>query len=631
MKSPNYIFPTLIILVSSFLILNGSNFTPVKASDGTYPGGRYFKMSPRVTEDDYKAKTVILKISDDHRVYCSPQQISIAPLRDLLKSIGSTGVKLMFPHSDRPEREKNKYGMKYADLSLIYEFKYTGDMSEVEVINRIYALGISEYVQPYYIHHEYFTPNDPQVGSQYHIGSVKAYQAWDIQKGDPNVTVAIVDSGSDTDHEDFVTQLKYNAGETLDGTDSDGDGYIDNNLGWDFVDEDNNTQMLGSNHGVHVAGCAVAATDNGVGISAPAFGCSYLPIKAGDGGTIGFGYPGITYAADHGASVINCSWGGPGGGQLGQDVIDYATINKDALVVAAAGNDNSEDLSYPCAYNGVLNVGSTASNDTKSGFSNFGYTVDLCAPGSNVWATDNNDGYTSMSGTSMASPVAAGCAALLRSEFPFLDALQTAEQLKVTCDNIYPVNNPAYADKLGAGRINLYNAVSGIALPSIVMTESNVTDKGDEAFVVGDTISIDGIFINFLAPAGPITATMTSQSANVQVVDGTTSLGSISAFGGSANNAADPFTIKILPGASLNEKVVLEIELTDGSYTTTVFFQVIVNVDYINVTINEVATSITSKSLTGFNDFSSQLEGLGFFILMTSQEQVTISCLTAVL
>lgn len=629
MKSPNYIFPILIAFISSVLILNGSSYTYVKASDGINPGTSYFKMSPRVTADDYKSKTVILKINQELRPYCNPQQISLAPLQNLLNDIGATGVKLMFPHSDRPTERVNKYGMKYADLSLIYEFKYTSDKDLVEVINSIHALGISEYVQPYYIHKLHYTPNDPQIGSQYHIARVKAYQAWDIQKGKSSVTVAIIDSGSDADHEEFIDQLAYNTGETLDGTDSDGDGYIDNNLGWDFVDDDNNTQMAGSNHGVHVAGCAVAATDNGKGVAGPAFGCSYLPVKAGDGSTIGFGYPGITYAADHGASVINCSWGGAGGGQLGQDVITYATINKDALVVASAGNDAVEDVSYPAGYEYVLNVGSTASNDTKSGFSNYGYTIDLCAPGSSIYATDNDDGYTTMSGTSMSSPVAAGCAALVRSEFGFLDALQAAEQLKVTCDNIYPVNQSAYQDKLGAGRINLFNAVSGITLPSIVMTEDNVTDNGDEAFVVGDTLSIDGIFTNFLAPSGPITATISSQSAYVAVINASTSLGAIGAFGGSANNAADPFTVTILPGAAFNEKATFEIELTDGSYTTSVFLTIIVNVDYINIAINEVATSITSKSLTGFNDFSSQLEGLGFvypYSITGTGENILFDC-----
>jgi len=629
MKSPNIIFPTLILLLSSMLILNGSEYMSATASDGIHERNSYFTMSPRVTEDDYKAKTVILKINQELRPYCGSDHISIAPLQQLLNSISANGVKRMFPQAEKPVRELNKYGMKYADLTLIYEFKYSGDMDLVKVINKIYALDIVEYVQPYYTHKLFYNPNDPQIGNQYHINKVKAPQAWDIQKGNPNITVAVVDSGSDVDHDEFLPQFAFNTAEILDGTDTDGDGFIDNNLGWDFVGDDNNTQMAGSNHGVHVAGCAVASTDNGIGVAATGFGCSYLPVKAGDGQTIDFGYVGITYAADHGASVINCSWGGAGGGQLGQDVIDYATLNKDALVVAAAGNDGVETVFFPAGYNFVLNVASTNSSDAKSSFSNFGFTIDVCAPGSSIFATDNNSGYTTMSGTSMASPVAAGCAALVRSEFGFLDALQAAEQLKVTCDNIYPLNPPVYLDKLGAGRVNLFAAVSGITQPSVSMIERNVSDGGDEAFVVGDTLTIDGIFTNFLAPTGSVTATLTSQSANVQVVDGSTLLGAIGAFGGSADNVADPFKVVILPGASFNEKVTFEIFLTDGSYSTSMFFEVIVNVDFINITINDVATSITSKSLIGFNDFSTQNEGLGFiypFSIQGTGENVLFDC-----
>ena len=181
------------------------------------------------------------------------------------------------------------------------------------------------------------------------------------------------------------------------------------------------------------------------------------------------------------------------------------------------------------------------------------------------------------------------------------------------CDDIYPLNNSAYADKLGAGRVNVFAALNnGITKPSIVMTERNVTDNDDEAFVVGDTIEIAGIFTNFLAPTGPVTGTLTASSVNVSIVDGSISLGAFGPFGDTASNYSDPLQIEILSGAQFNEKVSFELELTDGSYTTSIFFDIIINVDYINININDVATSITSKSLIGFNDFSSQNEGLGF-------------------
>jgi serine protease len=111
-------------------------------------------------------------------------------------------------------------------------------------------------------------------------------------------------------------------------------------------------------------------------------------VVAGGAGYIIGGYEGITYAADHGASVINCSWGGAGGGSFGQDVIDYATLTKNALVIAAAGNDGADAAFYPAAYTYVLSVAATNSaNDSKASFSNYNYTVDICTPGNTIYST----------------------------------------------------------------------------------------------------------------------------------------------------------------------------------------------------------------------------------------------------
>lgn len=567
----------------------------------------YFKFPERIQEGDYEEKTVVLKVKPKYSSICSQTS-----LNNYLIDLGAKPIKRKFPHAQKPERELNAQGLKYADLTRIYQFTYTADVPLETVINTLYAMNIVEYAEPNYIMKPLYTVNDPSLGQQYHINKIKANLAWDINKGDTNVVIGIVDSEIQYDHPDLSPNIKYNYADPIDGIDNDGDGYTDNFRGYDLGEGDNNTKSTSNIHGSHVSGCASPATDNGVGVAGPGFNCKLLPVKiANSSGSLIAGYEGIQYAADHGAKVINCSWGSAGGGQAGQDVIDYVTINKDALVVAAAGNDGNEIELFPAAYNYVLSVAATTSSDKRASFSSYGTWVDVSAPGENIYATYPTNSYSFLSGTSMASPVTAGAAALVKSNYPFLNALQVGEQLRVTCD---PMNTETQwvAGKMGKGRINLFAAVSGLSSPSIVMTQRAITDNGDEAFVPGDTLDITATFVNYLLASGNITATLTTTSPTfITVVDGNTSLGSI-AMMGTANNNADPYRVVIKPGTPINSKATFEVNLTDGSYSTKAYISFTINVDYINIAINEVATSITSKSLIGFNDFSTQLEGLGF-------------------
>jgi serine protease len=175
------------------------------------------------------------------------------------------------------------------------------------------------------------------------------------------------------------------------------------------------------------------------------FKCKLMGIKSsadndtrgpGGQGYIITGYEGIRYAADRGCAVINCSWGGGGGGQFEQDVITYATVNKNALVVCAAGNESSSGSFYPASYKYVLSVASTNSSDVRSSFSNYGNNIDICAPGSSIYSTLWNNSYATFDGTSMASPIAAGVCAIVKSQFPTYTAMQVGEKVRVNCDNI---------------------------------------------------------------------------------------------------------------------------------------------------------------------------------------------------
>ncbi|HVA98532.1 MAG TPA: S8/S53 family peptidase, partial [Bacteroidia bacterium] len=356
---------------------------------------------------------------------------------------------------------------------------------------------------------------------------------------------------------------------------------------------------------------ADAATDNANGIAGVAFKCKFLPVKIANAtGILTAAYEGIQYAADHGCAIINCSWGGTGGGPYGQSIITYATINKNALVVAAAGNDGLNEEFYPASYQYVINVASVGSGDVKSSFSNYGHQIDVCAPGESIISTWPVNSYTNESGTSMASPCAAGVAAIIKSYFPSYTALQVGEQLKISCDSILSVNT-SYPNELGYGRVDMYKALTDTTSSSVEFSNMHITDNNDNVFKTGDTLRISGDFTNYLKPTTNLVATLSViSSPYVTILSNTSTLGVIPTLGVKNNNST-PFEVLIKSNAPFNQAINFKITMTDGSYTSYYYFSITVNADYINVTINDINTTITSKGLIGY-DGNNQTLGLGF-------------------
>ncbi|HLC82216.1 MAG TPA: S8/S53 family peptidase, partial [Bacteroidia bacterium] len=246
------------------------------------------------------------------------------------------------------------------------------------------------------------------------------------------------------------------------------------------------------------------------------------------------------------------------------------------------------------------------------------FTADVCAPGTTINSTYPTNSYSSLTGTSMASPFAAGVAGIIKSYFPTYTALQVGERLKVTCDNIYPLHSPVYAYKLGNGRVNLFKALTNANTPSVVMTSRTVVDNNDNTFVANDTMRISGNFTNYLAPTVNLTATLSSTSPFVTVLDGATTLGAVGTLG-VANNTADKWTVRILPTAPLNSSILFRITYNDAStgYSAVEHFYITVNVDYVNITINDVFTTIGSNGRIGYSQ-NGQTGGLGFNYLGTA-------------
>lgn len=579
-----------------------------------------FSMPSGIKPGDYMEKTIILKVKPAYRSLCSIDKINDPSFVQLYSSVGGTGLKKKFPLEREPERKVNEQGQAYADISLIYEFRYTVNADLGKIINTFKSLGIFEYAEPHYIPKAAFTPNDPSLGMQYAITRIQAPAAWGVNtttaRGDTNIVIGITDTGTEPTHSDLKNNIKHNYADPVNGTDDDGDGYTDNFSGWDVGMMDNDPTWQGSQHGVHVSGIAAASTNNGTGIAGVGFNCKFLPVKIADAsGALIAAYEGIQYAAAHGCAVINCSWGGAAGGQFAQDIVTYATINNNALVVAAAGNDGLQEDFYPASLQYVISVANTNNSDVAAASTNYGYNIDVCAPGENIYATYPPNTYSSLSGTSMASPCAAGAAAIIKSFYPTYTALQVGEQLKVTCDNIYPSNSATYAAKLGEGRVNLYKALTVNSSPSIVVTNRTDTDGNDNSYVGNDTLQIRADFVNYLAPASNVTVTLNAiggTAPNVTVVDGTTTLGAMGTLA-SANNNADPFKVRIKPTAPLNTVITFRLTIADAAtgYSQQEFFTMIVNVDYVNITVNDVYTTMTSNGRIGYNA-DNQSGGLGF-------------------
>jgi len=215
--------------------------------------------------------------------------------------------------------------------------------------------------------------------------------AWDLETGDPDVIVAVVDSGIDMVHPDLAANIWTNPGEIENGIDDDGNGYIDDIRGWDFI-EDDNRPVDSHGHGTHVAGIIGAVGDNGTGMVGVNWQVSIMPLRfitAADYGTTADAIEAIEYACDNGADVINLSWGGPGYSQALKDAIDVA----DALVVCAAGNAGNEldsTPTYPASYDSanILTAAASDEDDHPAAFTNFSDSLaDVAAPGTNIYST----------------------------------------------------------------------------------------------------------------------------------------------------------------------------------------------------------------------------------------------------
>jgi len=345
-----------------------------------------------------------------------------------------------------------------------------------------------EYFEPNYLRAMHVTPNDPLYPLQlFPLSSIQ--EAWDYSTGSPLIVVGVVDSGILREHPDLIANLYINPNEAMDGTDTDGNGYIDDWCGWDFVHapemsdlglgdflEPDNDVTDENFHGTHVAGIVGAAGNNGIGVTGVCWNVRIMPLRAGFRTTTGSGYlqdddaaAAIIYAADNGCNVINMSWGDPNYSAIIADACQYA-YDRGVVLVASAGNDAGPTLNYPAKLSTVISVGAINKYRALAGFSSYGSDLDLVAPGEQILSTYKltaNEMYYEMNGTSMSAPHVTGSVALLLGLQPGLSPEEVRARLLSTTDDL---GDPGFDIRYGHGLLNTRRLLESFNPPMIEIT-----------------------------------------------------------------------------------------------------------------------------------------------------------------
>ncbi len=465
------------------------------------------------------------------------------------------------------------------DLYNIYILKLPKDKEVLSVIEEYKANNNVEYAEPNYMYNTCETiPNEyanrsALAATQWGLDKINAPGGWDIEAGSENVVIAVIDSGLDLNHPDLVNNIWVNGDEiSSNGIDDDSNGYIDDVNGWDFINDDS-SPMDDNGHGTHCSGIASAVTNNSLGVAGVSWRSKIMALKFLD--SAGYGnnvdaIEAINYAADNGVKVISNSWGGGAYSQSLQDAINYA-YSKGCVVIAAAGNDDTNVSFYPAAYNNVVAVSATQSDDTKASFSNYGEWVDVSAPGADVYSTlwDNTYGYKS--GTSMACPFVSGLASLIFSHNPGWSNSSVIEQIMGSIDNINPLN-PRYVGLLGTGRINIFQALTFTPAPRIFVINYNGEPAPDR------TVDVVVMLNNIWSAATGVVATLSTADSYGTIVSNTSNFGAI-ASQSKVDNSSNPFRVFIRPDCPLGHPINFTVNISaDGGYSTAASLSLFVHV-----------------------------------------------------
>lgn len=509
---------------------------------------------------------------------------------------------------------KSKTGSQTTGLRNIYYASYNGEHSAHLMAELISDYDMVAYAEPKYLHYVSGEPNDSLYFRQRdNYNAVYAPEAWDIITGDQNVIIAIVDGGTDIRHIDLQDNIWQNQGEIPNNNiDDDNNRYVDDVFGWNFANNSGDPTgfdqtPINQDHGTHTAGIASAVTDNRTGVAGTSWNTTIMGINVShpdDDGSLVWGYDGIIYAAENGAEIISCSWGRQGNGsRFEEEVIAYAT-SLGAVVIAAAGNDNSPLPHFPSSYNNVLSIGGTDANDNKYGASNYGMFVDMAAPAVDVYSLWHGDEYGYSSGTSMATPMVAGAIGLVKTQRPELEGIQAAEQVRVTSDSL-----PAYGFDLGRGRLNIYRALTENG-PSIRIANDRYEDENqNEIIEPGERVELYLSLVNFLSPASNIVLSLSTNDPYITIQ---TSQTTMSGIGTMDTVDADPFVFIVAENTPSAHYVTFTLNIETAGYRDYDYVTLSVLPAFGDLYINNIDVTITNLGRVGHPDPDQVDQGVGF-------------------
>ncbi|GAA5522367.1 hypothetical protein Asal01_02326 [Fodinibius salicampi] len=624
---------------------------------------------------------LIIKYESDQRIAQLKAKLSTNPknaVEQFLRLSGAQNFEPLFTSGQRQQLHK-KNTQKAEALLNIHEITFNRSIDPAQMAAKVERMPGVEYAEPRYLRRLHFTPNDPTL--EKFIEFHRFEEAWDLSTSDPNIVIAIVDGGVDYTHPELDDKLWVNQEEIpstlqsqvdqnsdgtitsseikqylreegndynndgdillddalhpdsplMDNTDNDDNGYIDDLFGWDFWDSgsinqatpDNNPIFDGTDHGTHVAGIAAAETDNDFGIAAASFQSSYMAVKAGgtseDPNSVAFGFQGILYAAEQGADVINCSWGGDGASQAEQDLIDYVT-ELGSVVISSSGNDGLDQVGFPAGYSKVVGVGSITTNNSAAEYSNYGYNLDVFATGSGIRSTGNNGAFVNKSGTSMAAPVVSGLAALIKHIHPDWSAERIGQQIRTSATPVDNANGTDYNHKLGRGKIEAFEALN-TDNPGLRIVSSRFLNNENQKLQINQPGRVEIQMVNNGRSASNLNLQLQALSnQGIEIAGTNLSLSSLS----TGDTTEVTFDLTITESFDLRETPTLRLDFSSASGNYEDFG--IIRYDeflYEVIATNRIKTSMAADGTIGFTQPINGSGGVGFIPLKASDNGFT--------